>query len=208
MTVLAGTAAPSVDPLIGTLDVDVLPLLVARAKAGDRDAFTVLYHRHVHEVYRFALLRLADRQAAEDATQTVFMRALAALPSCRENAAFLGWLFAIARSVISDHLRARRVQAAPLPDDVDWVAPDPSPDEMAQQREAIRLLLAARERCLSPRDRELFDLLLMERTHREIAVALGRSPGAVRTAHWRLLSKLRACLGAPSTRLPKGQVHV
>jgi RNA polymerase sigma-70 factor (ECF subfamily) len=208
MTVLAGTAAPSVDPLIGTLDVDVLPLLVARAKAGDRDAFTVLYHRHVHEVYRFALLRLADRQAAEDATQTVFMRALAALPTCRENEAFVGWLFAIARSVIADHLRARRLQADRLPEDAAWVAPDPSPDEMAQQAEALRLLLAARERCLSPRDRELFDLLLMEHTHREIAVALGRSPGAVRTAHWRLLSKLRACLGAPSTRLRKGRVHV
>jgi RNA polymerase sigma factor (sigma-70 family) len=110
--------------------------------------------------------------------------------------------------VIADHLRARRLKADPLPEDVDWVAPDPSPDEVAQQGEAIRLLLAARERCLSPRDRELFDLLLMERTHREIAVALGRSPGAVRTAHWRLLSKLRTCLGAPSTRLHKGQGHV
>jgi RNA polymerase sigma-70 factor (ECF subfamily) len=208
MPVLAGTAAPSVDPLIGTLDAEVLPLLVARAKAGDRDAYTVLYHRHVHEVYRFALLRLADREAAEDATQTVFMRALAALPTCRENEAFVGWLFAIARSVIANHLRARRVQADPLPENADWVTSDPSPDEVAQQSEAMGLLLAARERCLSARDRELFDLLLMEHTHREIAAALGRSRGAVRTAHWRLLSKLRACLGAPSTYPRKGQDHV
>ena len=108
MPVLAGTAAPSVDPLIGTRDADVLPLL---------NAYTVLYHRHVHEVYRFALLRLADRQAAEGATHTVFMRALAALSTCRENEAFVGWLFAIARSVVADQLRARRVQADPLPED-------------------------------------------------------------------------------------------
>jgi hypothetical protein len=30
-------------------------------------------------------------------------------------------------------------------------------------------------------------------TDREIAVALNRRYGAVRTAHWRLLAKLRAC---------------
>jgi RNA polymerase sigma-70 factor, ECF subfamily len=169
-------------------------LLVAQAKAGDREAYTLLYRRHVDEVYRFALMRLQDRDAAEDATQTTFVRALTALPTCRENAAFVGWLFGIARSVVTDALRARRYVADPLAEDAEWPDLASGPEEVAMQSEARRTLLAAREHCLSDRDRELFDLLLTELNDKQIAAALGRSHGAVRTAHSRLLDKLRECL--------------
>ena len=43
--------------------------------------------------------------------------------------------------------------------------------------------------------RELFDLLLADLTDTQIAAALGKRAGAIRTAHWRLLIKLRGCLG-------------
>jgi DNA-directed RNA polymerase specialized sigma24 family protein len=56
------------------------------------------------------------------------------------------------------------------------------------------VLHEARERCLSEGERELFDLLLTEMNDKQIAQALGRSHGAVRTAHYRLMSKLRECL--------------
>jgi RNA polymerase sigma factor (sigma-70 family) len=168
--------------------------LVVRAKSGDRAAFTALYRRHVDEVYRFALVRLEDREAAEDATQSTFLRALAALPTCREEAAFVGWLFVIARSVVADAFRARRFVAYPLAADAEWMDATPGPEEVAMQGDARRTLLAAREHCLSERDRELFDLLLTELNDKQIAVALGRSHGAVRTAHSRLLDKLRDCL--------------
>jgi hypothetical protein len=65
-----------------------LVALVARAKRGDREAYTLLYRRYLDDVYRFALGRLGNREAAEDAVQNIFVRALTALPSCHENAAF------------------------------------------------------------------------------------------------------------------------
>jgi RNA polymerase sigma-70 factor (ECF subfamily) len=182
--------------------------LVARAKAGDREAYTVLYHRYLDEVYRYALLRLDTREAAEDATQTIFVRALAALPTCREEAAFVGWLFVIARGVVADQLRARRRHTEPIADDAPWPDAGPSPEDVAIQGEATRFLQAARERCLSQRERELFDLLLTEMNDKQIAQALGRSHGAVRTAHWRLLSKLRECLGPLTGLTEKGPAHV
>src|SRR5687768_1694575 len=113
-----------------------LVVLVARAKSGDREAYTVLYRRYLEEVFRFALVRLGSREAAEDATQMIFVRALAALPSCRENAAFVGWLFAIARSVVGDQLRERRHQTDPIPDDARWADARPGPEEMVMQGEA------------------------------------------------------------------------
>ena len=62
------------------------------------------------------------------------------------------------------------------------------------QRDDARTLAVARERCLSAPERELFDLLLTDMNDKQIAQALGRTHGAVRTAHWRLLAKLRECL--------------
>lgn len=172
-------------------DSDLIAL-VERAKSGDREAFTVLYHRYLAEVYRYAVLRLETREAAEDATQTIFVRALVALPTCRENAAFVGWLFAIARSVVADHLRARRHTDSLAADTPSVTA---GPEDVVLRGEALRVLRSAREHCLTARERELFDLLLTELNDKQIALALGRSHGAVRTAHWRLLGKLRTCLG-------------
>jgi RNA polymerase sigma-70 factor (ECF subfamily) len=180
--------------------------LVSRAKAGDRAAYTVLYHRYLDAVYRFCLVRLESREAAEDATQTIFVRALIALPSCREHAAFVGWLFTIARNVVTDHLRARRYPSDPIPDEPLWADPAPGPEEVLLQGETTRFLLAARERCLSARDRELFDLLLTELNDKEIAQTLGRTHGAVRVAHVRLLHKLRNCL-RPLSRQTTGPLH-
>lgn len=184
-----------------------LAVLVARAKAGDREAYTVLYRRYREEIYRFALIRLGEREAAEDATQSVFLRALAALPTCREPNAFAGWLFSIARHEVLDQLRARRHRADPLPDDPIWPDASPGPEDAALRGEATRVLLAAREKCLTERERELFDLLLTELNDKQIAAVLGRNHGAVRTAHWRLLSKLRECLGTPPGQPRGGAVH-
>src|SRR5215218_5808826 len=102
--------------LPATADELELTTLVARAKRGDREAYTQLYRRYLNDVYRFTLARLGDREAAEDAVQSIFVRALTALPSCHENAAFVGWLFVIARNVVTDQLRTRQHQTDPIPD--------------------------------------------------------------------------------------------
>jgi len=169
--------------------------LVARAKGGDPAAFALLYRRHIDRVYAFAARRLSDREAAEEATQEIFARALAGLPRCRDDAAFAGWLFAIARHVVHEQYRARRYATEPLADAIDPEDSAPTPEEHALRGEGADELRAARERCLTAKERELFDLLLADLTDIEIAAALGRRRGAVRTAHWRLLIKLRNCLG-------------
>ena len=69
-----------------------------------------------------------------------------------------------------------------------------TPEETLLQRDDARVLAEAREHCLSPTERELFDLLLTDMNDKQIAQALGRGHGAIRTAHHRLMSKLRDCL--------------
>jgi RNA polymerase sigma-70 factor (ECF subfamily) len=169
--------------------------LVARAQLGDASAFATLYRRYANRIYDFAARKLDDRDAAEDVTQVVFMRMATSLHTCRDGAAFAGWLFAIARNVVVDTHHARRHTADPLDAAPDPEDPDPTPEEYAMRAERRDELRAARERCLTAGERELFDLLLADLNDKEIAAALGRGHGAVRTAHWRLLAKLRQCLG-------------
>jgi RNA polymerase sigma-70 factor (ECF subfamily) len=190
------TATVNGDPdAIGDRGAGVpVALLVARAKRGDGNAFAQLYRRYLDDVYAFVAARLSDRQAAEDATQTIFFRAMQSLPTCRDDAAFPGWLFAIARNVVTDTYRSHRSRSEPWDDALDPEDPGASPEEVAVQRDDARTLAVARERCLSAPERELFDLLLTDMNDKQIAQALGRTHGAVRTAHWRLLAKLRECL--------------
>jgi RNA polymerase sigma-70 factor (ECF subfamily) len=180
--------------------------LVLRAKAGDSAAFSALYWRYVDGVFGHAFRRLGDRESAEDATQTTFLRALSSLANCRNDAQFGGWLHAIARNVVSDALSDRRV---PLPIVEAWNAVDqePQPEERVIAGEQDAELRRARGECLNDREQSLFDLLLTGLNDKEIAVALGMRHGALRTAHWRMLKRLRVCLdrlrgtgGADATR--------
>jgi RNA polymerase sigma-70 factor (ECF subfamily) len=169
-------------------------VLVAHAKHGDARAFTLLYQRYVERVYAYVVYQLSNREVAEEATQTIFFRALRGLAGFRDDAAFGPWLFAIARNVITDVQRSRRHASAPLEMAMDVADPEPTPEEHAMRVLARDELLAARDHCLTQREREFFDLLLAGLTHAEMAHVMGRRPGAIRTAHWRLIAKLRRCL--------------
>jgi RNA polymerase sigma-70 factor (ECF subfamily) len=176
--------------------------LLALARAGDARAFSVLYRRYLDRVYDYAASRLGSREAAEDAAQSTFLRVVAALPRCREDTIFAGWLFAIARNVVIDAHRARQRLVGPLDEALELRDPGDTPEELLLQDERSRELSGARERCLSPAEREVLDLRLQGLSDREIAAALGRSHGAVRSAQYRLIQKLRWCLRVAGE--PKG----
>jgi RNA polymerase sigma-70 factor, ECF subfamily len=169
--------------------------LVARAKRGDAQAFGLLYRRYLDQVYDFAAHRLDSREAAEDATQAIFLRAVTSLDHCRNEQLFAGWLFAIARNVITDSYRSRRYTTQPLDTAPDVADPALALDLLVIHADSERELREARIHCLSASERELLDLRLQGLSDKEIAIALGRGHGAIRTAQYRLVLKLRECLG-------------
>jgi RNA polymerase sigma-70 factor (ECF subfamily) len=169
--------------------------LVAQARQGDSRAFALLYRRYLGQVYDYCRHRLGTREAAEDATQTVFVKALGSIRTCRDGDLFAGWLFAIARNVVTDAYRAGRVGSVDIDDRPDIADPARSPEEAAIGAEWTRLLLRLGAECVGNNDRDLLDLRLQGLTDREIAVALGRTHGAIRIAQHRMLKRLRDCMG-------------
>ncbi len=169
--------------------------LVAQARQGDPRAFALLYHRYLNQVYDYCRHRLPSREAAEDATQTIFVKALGSIRTCRDGDLFAGWLFAIARNVITDAWRLGRVTNVTIDDLPDIADLALSPEDTVIGAEWTRQLQRLREDCLKQNDRDLLDLRLQGLTDREIAVALNRGHGAIRVAQHRMLKRLRDCLG-------------
>jgi len=83
---------------------------LAAAAAGDADALTRLYDRHVDGLYAFVFYRVGrDSSLAEDIVQETFTAALARradYDAARGSVA--SWLTTLSRNVIRDHLRAHR----------------------------------------------------------------------------------------------------
>jgi RNA polymerase sigma-70 factor (ECF subfamily) len=166
--------------------------LVARAKR-DRQAFAPLYARYFDPIYRYCYRRLGNTEAAADATSQTFAKALAALPSCREDT-FRSWLFAIAHNVLTDSYRAHRPDR-PLNDALDLPDDAPSPEELAVGAEARGRIVRLLDQ-LVPDQRRILELRLAGLTSKEIAAALGRTPNAVDQAQFRALTRLRTLLSA------------
>lgn len=170
--------------------------LVAQARS-DPAAFALLYRRYAVVVYRYCDRALSDRAAAEEVTQTVFLRALTALPSYR-GGAFRSWLFAIAHNAIVDARQTRRPLAS-LEEAVDLADAAASPEDLAlaamAQREISQLLAQ-----LPAEQRAAVELRLAGLRDKEIAQVLGRSPGAVRAAQYRAVQRLRGLLNGERER--------
>ena len=172
--------------------------LVAAARA-DPQAFAALYERYLGPVYRYCYVRLGSREAAQDATSDVFLKAFAGLSGYR-GGVFAAWIFRIAHNVVTDRYRRRRstepMEAAGDP--LDRVL---TPEEVAlahAEREALRRALAA----LPDEQRAAIELRLADWPDERTAVALGKTVAAVKKLRFRAVRRLRKVL-APSMEQPK-----
>jgi RNA polymerase sigma-70 factor (ECF subfamily) len=158
----------------------------------DRQAFGLLYDRYVELIFRYCLVRLRNREDAEDATSLIFARALAGLPTQR-GASFRSWLFSIAHNVVVD---AQRVASADMPLTVLEFLPatGPSLEEQAVADER-RGVVAQAVAQLTGEQRSVVELRLAGLAGPEVAAALGRSHDSVRTTQRRALARLRTLLG-------------
>jgi RNA polymerase sigma-70 factor, ECF subfamily len=193
------TAAPAAGPT----DLG----LAARAQ-GDPGAIGLLYLRFFDQVYWYCFGRLGDAEAAEDAASQVFAKVLAALPryEAREGAAagsFRSWLFRIAHNVVVDEVRARRSHESLVVAE-ELAAEGPTPEEEAIAEERHRLLRDLLTR-LPEDQRRVIELRLAGLSSAEIGEELGRRAGAVDTALWRAVARLRDLLAETTDRSEEGR---
>jgi RNA polymerase sigma-70 factor (ECF subfamily) len=95
------------------------PILVKRAKDGDRRALAALCERHAPRVERLALHLLRDEEDARDAAQDSLAKLVARIGQFRGEAAFGTWLHRLVVNTCKDVAQARHARRTePLEDDV------------------------------------------------------------------------------------------
>jgi len=103
------------------------PILVKRAKDGDRRALEVLCERHAPRVEKIALHLLRDREDARDAAQEALAKLCTRLGQFRGEAQFSTWLHRLAINACRDVANRQRARACePLLEDRRAVT-DPDP---------------------------------------------------------------------------------
>jgi RNA polymerase sigma-70 factor (ECF subfamily) len=180
-------------------------VLVTQALAGNADAFAALHRRYYARIYRLALLRCRSVADAEDVAAETFVRAIAHLPAFRfQGESLFPWLSRIASNLAADlgrksagvtlvsldnqTVESVRALLESLPGDT------PDPHTLAERSETQALLRAA----VAALPSDQADAILLrfggDLPLKEIATALGRSEGAIKSLLHRGLVGLRKML--------------
>ncbi len=123
--------------------------LVARAKAGELDAFEALTNRYEQRVYSLGLRMLRHEQDAEDVTQQTFLSALENLAGFRGDASFATWLLRIATHAALKVIRKRSgldtVSLEEATEEADSYGTIPHPEYIADWRQSPERLVPRNE---------------------------------------------------------------
>lgn len=165
--------------------------LLARAQAGDADAYAALVRAHQDVAFRTALLITRNAADAEEAAQEGFVKAWRALDRFREGAPLRPWLLAIVANEARNRRRSagrRAALALRVAQEEDAGA---SAESAALAHESRGALLDALSR-MRPDDRLVLGCrYLLELTEAETAAALGVPAGTVKSRTSRALARLR-----------------
>jgi RNA polymerase sigma-70 factor (ECF subfamily) len=115
--------------------------LVARAAAGDREAFRLLYTRHRADVARLVYRMIGARPELDDVVQEAFFQVYRSLKDFRGKSKLSTWIHRVTVNVVLMHRRAaksRPVYTEEAPADVARDNDAVLPDEDADRRERVR----------------------------------------------------------------------
>ena len=162
--------------------------LLTRALSGDRAAFAALVRAHQRTVFSLALRMLADRHAAEDLAQEVFLQLYRNL-SAVSSAAHLGfWLRKVTMHRAIDRLRRTPRYESAAPEEAAAAAAGESPESDPMLERRLRALV----RELAPAARAVVLLRYQEDLDpAEIARTLKMPLNTVKSHLKRSLAQLR-----------------
>lgn len=176
--------------------------LVARARRGDRAAFSQLFRRHHRRVLAMCARMLGDAAEVEDAVQQTFLEAWKSLGRFEGRSRFTTWITRVAiHTCFSTRRRLRRLltrdtsveDRAIVPA---WAEAPVAADEVAGRHARERAVAEVLGR-LSPRKRAVFVLADLEgHTSTEIAEILEIPDATVRTRLYHARRELAAAVRA------------
>lgn len=148
--------------------MEELHTLVARAQAGDLEAYGAIVRRFQDMAVGYGYSLLGDVHLAEDAAQEAFASAYRDLAQLRAPAAFPGWFRTIVFKHCDRMIRRKRLATVPLDAAAELPAMVDDPAELAE-RHALRAQVLAAIQALPQHEREVVALFyISEYSHAEV----------------------------------------
>lgn len=173
--------------------------LMKLVQDGDFSTAAEIFDRYSGRIYNFAYRFLKNSEAAEDATQEVFVKMMKYAKQFHGDAKLSTWLFSITANLCRDYLRKADNKNKEGEETLLSLPANPSysPErnlEMRQNEERVQKALQS----LTPEQREA---ILLSRyqglSYAEIAQIAGCSEGAVKTRVFRAMETLKKLLSDP-----------
>ncbi|UCH92577.1 MAG: RNA polymerase sigma factor [Candidatus Aminicenantes bacterium] len=166
--------------------------LIKRCQRYDMSAYKVIYQHYEQPLLRTALRILGQRQDAEDAVQTTFLKLYRGIKNFQFKSKFSTYLFRILINNCFDILKGRKQVKL---DTLDKVNPSYTPEP------GVKFQLEKAIDALPQRMRACFVLFAIEEfKQNEIAEILGLSLGAVKSNIFHAKTRLRTRLSDVLTR--------
>ena len=128
---------PTLAPVLpARLQMDAPAELLQRARAGDRDATSVLYARFRDRMIALAFGIVRERAEAEDCAQEILLRAFDKMPILASESEFSAWLYRLAINYCLD--RKRKLDRRQT---ISHAAPQPEPHARFDAQIETRLAL-------------------------------------------------------------------
>lgn len=164
---------------------EISPGVIARAKAGDEDAFHLIFNRYGRPVLSFINNHVQNRELAEELAQETFVRAYRNLSGLRNEMRLSTWLFGIARNVVRESMRQavkdKRKVGLDEPESLRLEAKGILPEGAMLDRELNETITQALL-SLDEDKRMVFSLKIFhEKSYEEISEITGHSIGKLKT---------------------------
>ena len=175
--------------------------MIARARAGDTQAWGDLYREFAPAIFRFCRRAMPTREDAEDATMEIFMKLRDKLVQYDQSRSFAAWLYRVAANHCWDMLRRRKARHDKDTQDIEDLpleAPEPNQlEKLIEERTSDEVRKALDK--LSARARmALVMRYYSDMSYDEIADALGVRRPFVGVVLLRARHELRQALGENS----------
>jgi RNA polymerase sigma-70 factor (ECF subfamily) len=175
------------------------PELIKKAKNRDSESFGFLYDQYSPAIYRFIFLKIGNKTTTEDLTHQVFLKAWQNIESYESQGfPFSSWLYRIAHNLVVDYYRTEKNYLNL--ETIKEVSVAGNLEEKIDQEFEMGLIKTALKE-LPPEYQTIIIMKFVEDlTNKEIATALGKTEGAIKTAQCRSLQNLKKIIDGKYNR--------
>lgn len=168
--------------------------IVSKAKAYDKEAFSMIYDLYYDRIYKYAYSKVGNRQTAEDITQNTFIGMLDNIKNFKwkkSSDGFSAWVFSIAHNMIVNYYRKHKqtvnIEEAPEKT-VEFTDQIDTNYNIGKFKEAFKVLKDDHRKVLALR-------FISGQSIRETAAAMNKTEGAVKLLQLRAIGAIKRKFG-------------